>query len=449
MYVQNNQTTAVLYHGWYDTGMGPANGGVVPKALFVSVFLNVFAVGLIIPLLPSLVTSLGGGPAYVGAIGTIYGVAQLVGANILGPLSDSFGRKIVLRISFVGGACGYFLVYVATRWGSLWLLLLSRVPVGLAMQTMTVARAIVSDCSTASDRAAALGRTIGVAAGLGFIVGPMTGGILSTKRPTWPPLLAVCLFAMAYAIAVAYIPETAPLKRLKKRGGGESSSAKATGLTQSRNDGILTSVRQVFWGHVFARKVLVARAFVIIGYLMMQSSFHVFAHQRFGLDPKSIGFVLTYCGGVSVLVDFFFVPFLLKRMGRKNGREEQLVAIVGAVCVGLAMIAMATSRTLRSFLVSLVPLAVGTTLFKRSVMSMLTKCVPPESVGTISGVANAFDSACRILAPAIAGVMMEWIELSSPFIFGAIGCFVGCVLLRFATPGDSALEKTGEKKKHE
>jgi len=403
--------------------IGPANKGKVPRALFWAVLLNVTAVGLVIPLLPSLTTSMGGGPAHVGAIGTLYGVTQLMGANFFGPLSDRRGRRLVLRTSFLGAAAGYFLVYIAMRSQSLRLLLISRIPVGFAMQTMTVSRAIVSDCSLRSRRAASLARYVGVPAGLGFIIGPMTGGILSAKMPLLPPILATCFFLLAYAICVVGVPETAPLQRLNGAGEKDAVDASPESSSSPSSSAWWTSLRSIS-KHAFARTLLSSRAAVMIGYLMMQSSFHIFTHERFGLEPKSIGFVLTYCGVVSVVVDVFFVPRILRHLGGKSGQEEQIVTAGGAVCVGIAMIAMAISRTLRSFLVSLLPLAIGATLFKRSAMSLLTKCVPPEKVGMISGVANACDSVCRILAPILSGVMME-VELSSPFLLGAAVCFAG------------------------
>ena len=127
-----------------------------------------------------------------------------------------------------------------------------------------------------------------------------------------------------------------------------------------------------------------------------------------------------YCGIVSVSVDFFVIPYFHRRFGnRLSSQEEQLLVTMSALCLCVALIAMAMSTAMPSFLISIVPLASSSTLFKRNVMSLLTKCVPAEEVGTITGMANAFDSMCRIVAPALAGVLMEYSGVSSALLFGA------------------------------
>lgn len=268
--------------------LGPANQGKVPNALFYAVLLSVVAVALVIPTLPKVTEELGGSSLHIGLVGTLYGLSQLIGSNFLGPASDSRGRKGVLLLSFLGGAAGYFMIYVAMAYESLSLLLMSRIPVGIFMQTMTMARSIVSDCSNASSRARALAKNAGVPAGLGFIVGPMVGGILSSKMPLIPPLLATFLFCVAFVLSYFTIPETAPVKRMTEK----------MMMTEKQNQtdkmSVTSMIVRLLYHHVFASKLFLARGVVMLAYLMMQSSFHVFAYRRMNLETRSIGLVLTY-----------------------------------------------------------------------------------------------------------------------------------------------------------
>jgi MFS family permease len=153
----------------------------VPRALWWRVLLDIMGVGLVIPLLPSYARDLGAGPLFTGLLGTAYGLSQLVGASVLGRLSDVRGRRFVLFISLAGAASGYTCLALAVGvFESLPLLFLSRLPIGLAKQIMTVARATVGDCTAAQGdlRTRRMGR-LGMVAGTGFIFGPAIGGLVS------------------------------------------------------------------------------------------------------------------------------------------------------------------------------------------------------------------------------------------------------------------------------
>jgi MFS family permease len=192
----------------------PANNGRVPRALSVIVFLDILAVGLVIPLLSKFAKDLGGGAAFTGVLGTAYGAAQLLGASVLGSFSDVHGRRKVYLLSVVGAILGYSLLLAAAAYfQSLALLFASRLPIGLVKQTMTVSQSIICDCtSVGATRSLGLSR-LGVAAGLGFIVGPMAGGILSSRSTFLPVQLAIALFLVELAVAYVQLPETSPVSR--------------------------------------------------------------------------------------------------------------------------------------------------------------------------------------------------------------------------------------------
>ena len=190
----------------------PSHGGRVPAALFAAVVLDVMAVGLVVPLLATYSRHLGGGPRFTGVLQATYGLTQLLGANMLGGLSDSVGRRRMLQTSMLGGLVGYTALALSLGpGGGLWLLLASRLPIGLLKQSLAVARAAVADCTSPASRMRPLS-LLGAAVGSGFVVGPALGGILSKKVALHaPPALAAALFGCALLVVTFALPETAPL----------------------------------------------------------------------------------------------------------------------------------------------------------------------------------------------------------------------------------------------
>jgi MFS family permease len=192
--------------------LAPTGDGHVPRSLYVACLLDVTAVGLVVPLLASYSRALGAGPRFTGILQATYGLAQLIGANVLGSLSDKVGRRTLLRLSSLGGIVGYSLLAVAVGpSGSLYLLLASRMPIGLLKQSLTVSRALVADTTQLHERMRPMAR-LGGCVGVGFVLGPAFGGLLSKKLSLQaPPMLAALLFVLSHLVVAIWLPETAPL----------------------------------------------------------------------------------------------------------------------------------------------------------------------------------------------------------------------------------------------
>lgn len=222
-----------------NANIPPANKGRVPRALSAIVFLDILAVGLVIPLLSKFAKDLGGGAAFTGTLGTAYGLTQLFGASVLGSFSDVHGRRKVYLLSVVGAIVGYSLLLAAASYfQSLALLFVSRLPIGLVKQTMTVSQSIVCDCTNIGNaRSNGLSR-LGVAAGLGFIVGPMAGGILSSKSAFLPVQLSIALFVVELVLVYLQLPETSPASRgFVTNGQGRRIDAAVEGADDDGDDG--------------------------------------------------------------------------------------------------------------------------------------------------------------------------------------------------------------------
>ena len=425
-----------------------SNGGKVPRALWWVVFLDIFAVGLVIPLLPRYARELGAGPAYTGALGTAYGLSQLIGASVLGRLSDERGRLLVLSASLGGAALGYCGVALAVGvFHSLPGLFLSRLPIGVAKQTMTVARAVISDCTGAhgSLRCRRMSR-LGMTAGAGFIFGPALGGILSKVSYVAPPLLAVLLFLIAYAVVRAGLPETAPARELLRTDGaakGAKGGTDADDRPSSWTDGL---VRFVELGRRFPllARLLSARLVVDLGFMLMQSTFAMFTLERYDLQPRGTGLVLAYVGIVSVVTQGWFLPRVI--IGCLRPSERTMLAFGGG-CLALALVAAALSPSMIEFMAALLPLAAASSTFKTAAAALASKCVPRTEQGAASGATDAVESFCRAVAPLIGGLLMERVGSSAPGCIGGALAAVGALALWYIVPVPEDGAKAGEKKK--
>ena len=177
------------------------------------VLVDYVAVGAMRTVLPYYVKHLGASGAAVGALETLYGVGQIAGAVALGWLSDARGRKAVLLLSFAGAAAGYSVASAAVALGSVPFLLASRLPVGVAKQTVTAPRAIIADITPPDARSAPLARLF-AGCSLGYAVGPVLGGLLADYAGGASPLpaaaCAVVFVALMPCVALL-LPETRTL----------------------------------------------------------------------------------------------------------------------------------------------------------------------------------------------------------------------------------------------
>lgn len=172
--------------------------------IFVIVFVDLLGFSLILPLLPFYARTFGASDFVIGLLVASYAAAQLIGAPILGRLSDRFGRRPILLVSIAGTFIGFLLLGFAQ---SLWMLFASRILDGLTGGNITVAQAYIADVSDEKNRAKSFG-IIGAAFGLGFIVGPALGGALSAgDRYALPAFAAAALAFINIILVTLWLPE--------------------------------------------------------------------------------------------------------------------------------------------------------------------------------------------------------------------------------------------------
>ena len=186
----------------------PAEAARRVRLLLVVVMIDLSAVALVVPLLPLRMRELGVRPELVGLIGSVYSASQVVGGLVLGTLSDRVTRTSILMLNFAAAATSYAMVGLAE---TVWLLLVSRVVVGLCKQTMTLATCIVTDLTEPAERPVALGQ-LRTATTFAWTVGQFVGGWLAEYHQSLPAAVAVAQYALAALITLGYLdmPERKP-----------------------------------------------------------------------------------------------------------------------------------------------------------------------------------------------------------------------------------------------
>lgn len=349
------------------------------RFIFATIFLDVVGIGLIIPTLPEVIRRFGHSESFVndyyGIFISVYAFMQLIMSPLLGALSDRYGRRPILLVSLLGAAFDYLLMAFAPN---LTVLFIGRVISGLTGASMTVATSYIADVSDDSNRAANFGM-IGAAFGLGFIFGPLLGGVLGSFGAHYPFLAAALLNLANFAFGYFVLPESLPpterrqvqLKRLNP----------LTGLLHAfSRPGILVLV----WIHFF---------FQISGQVY-PSIWTLFVQHKFSWDAFAVGLSLSVVGISSAFVQGVLTRVLTPKLG------EHRAAFVGLLIQAVSMLAFAFIST-SWLLYPVIVLSCFAGLAGPSIQALLTQRVPMNEQGELQGSLTSVTSLAAILSPLI------------------------------------------------
>lgn len=381
--------------------------------IFITVLIDVLAFGVIIPVLPHLVEEFVGGNTssaayWVGLFGTAFAIVQFFSAPIQGALSDRFGRRPVILLSCLG--LGVDFIFMALAPSLAWLFV-GRIISAVTSASFTTANAYIADITTPENRAKSFGM-LGAAFGLGFIIGPVVGGLLGDIDHRLPFWVSAALALLNFVYGLFVLPESLPKERRSAK--FDWAHAKPMGSVH-----LLRNYPQI-WG-------LVAVVFLAnFAHYVYPSTFVLFADESFGWKEKQAGYVLAAVGVLSVIVNAVLVGKLVKRLG------ERRTILFGLSCGVVGFLIYGLAGTGWVFLAGL-PISALWAIAAPSTQSLITRQVGPEMQGRIQGALSSLISLAGIAAPALfAGSFGYFIGPTAPLRLPGIAFLIASALLACA-----------------
>ncbi len=380
------------------------------NVIMLTVLIDMTGFGIIIPLIPFYAQRFASGPAGIGILLSSFSVMQFASSPYLGRISDVRGRKPILLFSILTSMASFFFFTFAN---SYLVLLLSRIVAGLASEG-AVAQAYIADVTTKEERSSGLGK-VGAAVGIGFILGPVIGGLLSPYG-IWAPGAVALILSLANLVFVfLYLPEPERRKQLKDE----------TSFMQSLR-GILTAIGEPLTGQVYIIFFVVTLAFAAIPVIVP-----LLTIDYFSFTEVEMSYVFIFIGVIQVVLQGFAIKKMIRRLG-----EEKLI-VLGPLFLLAGIMLTPIFRSITSFGLATILVAVGVGITNTAIPGFISLTTPPERQGSSLGVIQSVGSIARIFGPIISGYLTELSSVQYSFYVSGllllIPFLIGCRLFRVCT----------------
>ncbi|MGW8225949.1 MAG: MFS transporter [Anaerolineales bacterium] len=394
------------------------------KNLFILSFTLVVVTlgfGVVIPIIPFYMESLGAGGTELGLLVASYAVMRLICAPVWGSISDRIGRKPVMMIGILGYGITMFLFGLATE---LWMLFAARILSGiLSSATSPTTMAYIGDSTSEEDRGGGMG-ILGAAVGLGTIFGPALGGLLAGESLSTPFFIAGGMSILALILTWILLPES--LHRESRR------------PSESK---IPIPELHLWWQALSSPiGILLVLAFILTcGLMIFYGIFGLYALERFGFGPEEVGIIFMVVGLVSAITQGVLTGPLTRRWG------ESPVIKIGMLGSAVSLILIAWAEDYWTVLITIGLFVFMTAILTPAISSLTSKRAETQQ-GMAMGLSNSFMSLGRIAGPLWAGFALD-LSLVLPFISGAvvmlIGFFISLIWLKQDEPS-AAIQKEGD-----
>lgn len=390
----------------------PSSSPLLPIFLIVAV--DVLGFTIILPLLPFYSERLGASPTVVGAVVSIYAVFQLVSGPILGQLSDRFGRRPILLVSQLGTLAGFIVLAQAAQ---LWMVFFARALDGATAGNLTTAQAYISDVTKPEERAKSFA-IIGVAFGIGFLLGPAISGFLA-QYGYQAPIYAACVLSFTSILCTFFLLPRKEVIHEHDPGGVEGPGGKRLSLLSWGEYG------RFFHNPVLARLLLRWTLFAF-SFATFTSGFALFAERRYEwhghpVGAREIGYIFAFFGFIGIIMQGGMVGRLVKSLG------EERVVMLGFFGSFLGYAALAFTYGISSMLWVLGISSVLGAGLRPALTSLITFKAGKREQGVIIGLTQSLTSIAQILAPVIGGALIQERLLSTWCLWA--GILAGCGLL--------------------
>ncbi len=366
--------------------------------LFLIVVVDVLALTIMLPLLPFYAEHFGASPAVVGLLVATYALCQLVAGPVLGQISDRVGRKPVLAVSQIGTFGGLLLLAFAP---SLLIVFVARIIDGLTAGNLSTAQAYIADTTEPKERSRAFA-LIGIAFGIGFLVGPGASGYLAHHFGFRMPILGAAGLSFLSILGTAFL-----LPRNEPAAGHHETKEAPAGPAGRR-------LRVLDWGNYatyFHRPVLGALLLEFFlftfSFSMFTSGAALFAERRYTwhgvpFGPKEVGYIFMYSGFVGI-----FVQGALRQGALVRAVGDRGLVLLGFVGGALGYALLGFSHGVGSLILAVSIAAFGTGVLRPALTSLITQQVSRQQQGVVLGLNQSLQSVSQIVGPTLAGALID------------------------------------------
>lgn len=385
--------------------------------ILITVILNAMGIGLILPVMPELIREVNGGDIsgaaiWGGILSASFAVMQFLFAPLIGNLSDAFGRRPVMLVSLLAMALDYVVMALA---GSIWLLLAGRIFGGITAATNATATAYMADISTPQDKARNFG-LIGAGFGVGFVFGPMLGGLLAEFGTRAPFYAAAALSLANVTLGWAVLRETVT-----------DATRRPFDITRANPFGAFRAVARL----PDLTALLWVFFFFQVATMVYPAVWAYFTAERFQWSPGLIGVSLAVYGISIAVVQGVLVRPAIRIMGER----KTVIFGLSVEVISLVILGVITSGTAVLFLIPITAIgAIGAP----ALQGLLSRLTPDNAQGELQGVLTSVTSVAMILAPvvmtqtfaAFTGAGAAVYLPGAPFLLAAMLMAVSLVLFR-------------------
>jgi DHA1 family tetracycline resistance protein-like MFS transporter len=356
--------------------------------ILVAVLIDMISIGLMVPVLPHIVGQFTHSNdeqtlAFL-AVTLTFGIANFVSSPILGALSDRFGRRPVLLLGFAGLALSFFVTAAAT---ALWMLVAVRMFSGAMQSNISIANAYVADISEPQDRARRFG-LLGAMFGVGFILGPVIGGVLGDIDVRLPFVVAGAMALLNWCYGFFVLPESLPKERRRAFAWRRANPVAALkGLVALKGVGALVWVIGM----------------ASLAQFMLHMSWVLYTKFKFGWGPGQVGWSLFAVGVVSAFSQGVLLKSLLRRF------SPQQLAITGLL-VGSASYLGFGLATQGWMMYAVIVLGLLGGAAQASMQSIISNAADPTRQGQTMGAVASLSSLMAVVAPVVALELLRWVS---------------------------------------
>ena len=391
----------------------PSPGGKNAFAfVLVTVAIDMLAFGVIIPVIPALIRELAHVPSeeatlYLGSIAATYALMNFLFGPLLGALSDRFGRRPVLLASIATLAVDFLIMGLAN---SIWLLFVGRALSGISGATYATANAYIADTTTLEERGRAFGM-VGAAFGIGFVFGPVIGGLLGDIDPRAPFLASAALCGINFIYGLFVLPESLPRESRRN-----FNIARANPLGAARH---FSKLPQIVW-------FLIAMGTLAVAHTVYPSTWSVHGEIRYDWTPREIGFSLGLVGVGAAVVQAGLMGMILKRIGTVRtallGLFTNVIAMAAFAFAGVGWVAYL-----------IIPLGSFAGLANPALQSLMSTLTPADAQGELQGAVASLNALAMIFGPLLMnGILFAFTHEGASIHFGGAAFLMGATLTAFS-----------------